>query len=127
MTVDSCCFRDGECQMKTISRTRSVGTKVTQEEHEQLRTCASENGQSVSEWCRSVLLGSIRVTAPTDTDRVLLAEVLALRTILLNLHFAMARSETISADDMQAIIDRADHSKEAKAAERLARDRDVQF
>lgn len=108
--------------MKTISRTRSVGTKVTEEEYAQLQAYASENGLSVSEWCRSVLLGSIRVHAPSDADRVLLAEVLALRAILLNLHFAVARSETITADDMQAIIDRADHSKVAKAAERLAID-----
>src|ERR1700733_2433309 len=112
----------GEGQMKTISRTRSVGTKVTQEEYEQLQACASENGMSVSEWCRSVLLGSLKVNAPSDTDRVLLAEVLALRTILLNLHFAVARTETITANDMQAIIDRADYSKAAKAAERLASD-----
>jgi hypothetical protein len=105
--------------MKT-PRTRSVGTKVTAEEYAQLQACASEDVLSISEWCRSVLLEKLKGDKPSDADKVLLAEVLALRAILLNLHFALVRSETITADYMQAIIDRADQSKATKAAERLA-------
>jgi hypothetical protein len=41
-------------------------------------------------------------------------------TILLNLHFTVAKGEAITAEGMQAIIDRADAGKERKAIEKLA-------
>jgi hypothetical protein len=109
-----------ENHMKTPTRTRSVGTKVTEEEYGELEACASEQGVSISEWCRSVLLERAAGDRPTKGDETMLAEVLALRMILLNLHFAVARGETITADGMQAIIDRADQAKTSKAAERLS-------
>jgi hypothetical protein len=56
---------------------------------------------------------------PSVIEETLLAEVLALRTILLNLHFMVAKGETITAEGMQAIIKRADAGKAKKAAERL--------
>lgn len=105
--------------MKTVFRTRSVGTKVTEEEYAQLETCALDSRLSISEWCRTVLLDKVEVPK-TNGSETLLAEVLALRTILLNLHFAIARGEAINADEMQAIIERADQDKQHKAAKRLA-------
>ncbi len=106
--------------MKTRTRTRSVGTKVTEEEYAGLEACVSAQGMSISEWCRSVLLERAGGNRPNKGDETMLAEVLALRMILLNLHFALARGETITADGMQAIIDRADQAKASKAAERLS-------
>lgn len=105
--------------MKTPTRTRSVGTKITEAEYARLESCASGEGLSISEWCRSVLLEKSLGGAPSETEKAMLAEILALRAILLNLHFAVARGGTISADDMQAIIDRADRDKASKALERL--------
>jgi mobilization protein NikA len=106
--------------MKPAFRTRSVGTKVTEEEYAQLETCALARRLSISEWCRAVLLERAEGAKSNGADETLLAEVLALRTILLNLHFAIAKGEAITADEMQAIIDRADRDKEKKAAQRFA-------
>ena len=108
-----------ERYMKPTSRTKSVGTKVTEAEYARLEACACEEGLSISEWCRNVLLERTERERPTETQKVTLAEILALRTILLNLHFAVARAETITADAMQAIIERADRDKVKKALERL--------
>jgi hypothetical protein len=105
--------------MKPASRTKSVGTKVTEAEYARLELCASEKGLSMSEWCRKVLLERTEGDQATETQRVTIAEILALRTILLNLHFAIAKAETITADAMQAIIERADRDKARKAMERL--------
>jgi hypothetical protein len=105
--------------MKLASRTKSVGTKVTEVEYALLGVCASEHGLSISEWCRNVLLEKSRGNRPSESEKVTLAEILALRTILLNLHFAVARAETITADAMQEIIERADRDKARKATERL--------
>ena len=105
--------------MKTAIRTRSVGTKVTETEYALLESCASDEGLSISEWCRNTLLEKSKGDGPSESDKALLAEILALRTILLNLHFAIASRATISADDMQSIIERADRDKAKKALERL--------
>jgi hypothetical protein len=74
----------------------------------------------MSEWTREVLLRELDGRQASPAEQTLLAEVLALRTILLNLHFAVAKGEAITAEQMQAIIDRADAGKERKTIERLA-------
>ena len=62
----------------------------------------------------------LATATPRPADHVLLAEFLALRTILLNLHFAVAAGETPTADAVQRLIERADRDKIRKAQERLA-------
>jgi hypothetical protein len=44
-----------------------------------------------------------------------LAEVVALRTIVVNLHVALCRGETLSADAIQRLIDLADREKNQRA------------
>ena len=97
-----------------MRRTRSIGTKVTEDEY---ATIASwPEGQTLSEWVRDVLLATV---TPRPADHVLLAEVLALRTIVLNLLFAVASGDTPTTDVMKRLIERADEDKIAKALERL--------
>ena len=98
-----------------LARTRSISTKVTDEEYAQFEVAAG--GRTISEWSRDVLL---KASSPNMAEQALLAEVLALRTILLNLHFAVAQDQTLTAEDMQRLIDRADQDKLGKARKRLA-------
>jgi hypothetical protein len=104
--------------VKPVFRRKSIGTKVSEEEYARLEELAG--GRAMSEWAREVLLRELDGRQARPADETVLAEVLALRTILLNLHFAVAKGEAITAEGMQAIIDRADASKERKASERLA-------
>jgi len=96
-------------------RTKSISTKVTDEEYAQFEALAS--GQTISEWARDVLLNATKPNAPEQT---VLAEVLALRTILLNIHFAVSQGQTLNVQEMQQLIERADQNKLSKAQERLA-------
>lgn len=96
-------------------RTKSISTKVTDEEYAQFETLAGE--QTISEWARDVLL---KATKPNAGEQTVLAEVLALRTILLNLHFAVSQRQTLTAEEMQKLIERADQNKLGKARQRLA-------
>ena len=98
-----------------MRRTKSIGTKVTDDEYATLERLAV--GQTLSEWVREVLLAA---ATPRPADQVLLAEFLALRTIVLNLHFAAATGETPTADAMKRLIERADEDKIRKAKERLS-------
>jgi len=92
----------------------SVGTKVTEDEYAILAAVAGE--QSISEWARDTLL---RAATPDHGASVIVSELLALRTILLNLHFAVCRGETVTQETMQRFIDRADLDKVQKAHELL--------
>lgn len=98
-------------------RTKSISTKVTEDEYAQLASRAG--AQTISEWVRTALL---KPTAPDEGVTVLLAEVLALRTILLNLHFAMSTGDPPTAEALQAWIARADRDKWSHAERRLAVD-----
>ena len=99
---------------RTIRRTKSIGTKLTAEEYDQVVRVA--DGHTLSEWARDVLLG---IAAPKRADHVLLVEILALRTILLNLQFAVASGEPPTLDAMKRLIERADQEKTQRAADRL--------
>jgi hypothetical protein len=97
-----------------VRRSKCISTKVTDEEYATIE--ASAGGQTLSAWAREVLLATV---TPRLADQVLLAEFLALRTILLNLHFALATRGAPDADDVQALIERADQDKVRRAKERL--------
>jgi hypothetical protein len=94
-------------------RSKSISTKVTPDEYARLAGLVGD--QTVSEWARAVLLRA----AEPDSLELLLAELLALRTILLNLHFALCRGEPVTAETMQRFIQRADDNKRHEAADRL--------
>ena len=96
-------------------RTKSISTKVTDEEYAQMEPLAG--GQTISEWARDVLL---RTAKPNVSEHTVLAEVLALRTILLNALYKLSQGETLSGEEMQRLIERADQDKLRKAQERLA-------
>ena len=96
-------------------RTKSISTKVTDEEYAQFEALAGE--QTISEWARDVLL---KATKPNAGEQTVLAEVLALRTILLNIHFAVAQGRTLTAEEMHQLIERADQNKLSKSRQRLA-------
>ena len=95
-------------------RTKSIGTKVTPEEYARIQALAGE--QPVSEWVRAALL---RATDASPTDSIVLAELLALRTILLSLHFHLGSGTPVAAETMQRLIERADQDKYQQAEARL--------
>jgi hypothetical protein len=98
-----------------IPRTKSVSTKVTESEYARIQELAG--AQTVSECMRAILLKAVQ---PDSTLLVLMAEIVALRSIILNLHFAIANGNTVTGDQMQSFIDRADQEKLNKAEGRLA-------
>ena len=111
--------------VKPPLRTKTLGTKVSEEEFAQLEGAASERGLTLSEWCRETLLASVNGQDEKSADvggtgQALMAELVALRAILLNVLFKLANGEKPTAEEMQRLIDRADSDKLKKARERLA-------
>jgi hypothetical protein len=96
------------------TRTKCLSTKVSDDEYATFVELAGE--QNICAWMRAVLL---QAAAP-PVEPVLLAELLALRTILLNLHFSLCRGELVTVELMERFIERADQDKARQAHERLA-------
>lgn len=104
-----------------ILRTKSVTTKVTEAEYARLEERAALAGLNLSEWIRRRLLGDEEPGGGAGS--VVLAELLALRTILMNLLFSISRGEVVTPEQMQALIERADKDKVRRALEKLASER----
>jgi hypothetical protein len=104
--------------MKPPLRTKSVGTKVSEAEFALLEERARGAGMRLAEWVREALL-SAPVELGPNSGEVALAEVLALRSLLLNLHFRAAKGEPVAEAEMRGLIERADGSKMQRARERM--------
>jgi hypothetical protein len=94
--------------------TRSITAKVTDDEF--MRLSGLAGSQKISTWARERLLAALEPSG----DHTVLAELIALRTILVNVLFTIASGQRLTADDMRRLIDRADQDKRSKALERLA-------
>jgi hypothetical protein len=110
--------------VKRTLRTKTLSTKVSQEDFGQLEAAASKRGLNPSEWCRETLLASVngqepKACDPGGTGHAVMAELVALRAILLNVLFKLANGQTLTAEEMKQLIDRADSDKLRKARERL--------
>ncbi len=105
--------------MRTILRTKSISTKLTEREYEGFEAMAGASGQNLSEWARNVLLERAQRNGSEQSLETLLAEVLGLRTIVLNLLYATAKGVTMTEEQMKALIDRADAGKVERARKLL--------
>ena len=114
--------------VKPPLRTKSIGFKVSEDEYAQLEAAAQESGQTLGEWCReAAVLASGNgepqaTTGPGGAEaHALMAELVALRAILLNVLFKIANNQTVTAEEMQRLIDRADSDKLTRARAHLTR------
>ena len=81
--------------MKPPLRTKSVWTKVSEAEFALLEERARGIGLRLAEWVREALLSAPMASGP-DSGEVALGEILALRSLLLNLHFRAAKGEPVA-------------------------------
>jgi hypothetical protein len=104
-------------------RSRTVGSKMTESEYEKLVTVAERDGLTLGEWCREVLLAQASNTEgtwPMAAEQTLLAEVMALRMILLNALFKLAQGAVLTTEELDRLIERADGERFDRVRERLA-------
>ena len=110
------------CAMKAPLRTKSIGTKVSEEEFAALEERARAGGHDALGMGAGGVAGRAGVELPDDdaalAGRVTLAEVLALRTLFLNLQFRQAQGPMTEAE-MRGLIERADAVKGERARERI--------
>jgi hypothetical protein len=88
-------------------------------EYAQCEKAAARRGQTLSEWCRHVLLEAATDRDPAPEAVATLTEILALRKIIVNLLYGERTGEPLDEGRMRELIEAADAEKSAKAVERL--------
>lgn len=106
--------------MKGPKRGRSLGTKLTEVEYARVESAALKAGVGLSEWCRRSVLAATEGRDRHSGDEVLLAELLSLRSIVLNLMFRQASGTPVNAEEMKQLIERADREKQKRASTALS-------
>lgn len=104
------------------SRVKSIATRLTEAEFDEIEAAASKAGKKVSEWLRDTALAHSRAPIEEQTDALLLAEIIEMRDLMLNL-FAQASKGPLSSEDMRKISAYADSIKEQKARDFLSKRR----
>lgn len=103
-------------------RVKSIATRLTEAELGEIESAASKAGKKVSEWLRDTALAHVRASQEERTDPVLLAEIMGMRSLMLNL-FAKASQGPLSAEDLRKMSAYANSIKEQKARELLGQKR----
>lgn len=84
-----------------------------------MEACARDSQTSISEWSRQALLAAANLGPRFAGEQAILAEVIALRTIVANLIYTFTSEGKVTADQMRAFIQRADGTKSKRAMELL--------
>lgn len=100
------------------NRSQSIGTKVTAEEETVLIHTAEIEGKFISEWVRETLLRAARERIePADA---LMAEVQALRLLLINTLEPLLRGEKMTPEQFKEMLRYVKTNKRKAAADMLA-------
>jgi hypothetical protein len=81
---------------------------------------AGRAGKKTAEWLREAALAQARSAPAEKTDPILLAEMMAMRTLLLNL-FSVASKGPLTDESLRKMLAYADSIKQQKADEFLAK------
>jgi len=104
------------------ARARSIATRLTETEFGEVEAAAANAGKKVAEWLRDAALAHARAGEEEQTDPILLAEIMGMRTLMLNL-FARASQGLLTTDDLRKMSAYSDSIKEQKAKEFMAQRR----
>jgi hypothetical protein len=101
-------------------RVKQTGTRLTEGEFSEAEAAAAREGMSVSAWIREAILDRLSAAQSVNTDPILLAELMAIRALILNL-FAAASKGPLTDESLRKMQAYADSVKQQKADEFLAK------
>jgi hypothetical protein len=81
---------------KETYRAKSIATRLTEAEFAEVESAAAKAGKKLAEWLRDAALTQARASQGL-TDSILLAEIMGMRSLMLNL-FARASEGPISVE-----------------------------
>ena len=109
-------------EARTILRSKTVATRLSPEELEEVESAAKRDGKSLAEWLRDTALREAR-QRPADPVELILAELSATRSMLLNCFLSTAQAgvegQQLLPETVLKIRDKADAQKLQKARKML--------
>ena len=104
------------------ARGRSIATRLTDAEFGEVEAAAGIAGKKVGEWLREAALAQARASTHHDeqTDQILLAEMMGMRSLMLNL-FARASEGPLTTEDLRKMSAYSDSIKEQRAQDYMAK------
>jgi hypothetical protein len=101
-------------------RVKQTGTRLTEAEFAEVEAAAADEGTNISAWIREAILARLRPAQRVNTDPILLAELMAIRALILNL-FAAASKGPLTDESLRKMQTYADSVKQQKADEFLTK------
>jgi hypothetical protein len=101
-------------------RVKQTGTRLTEAEFAEVEAAAANEGTNISAWIREAILARLSAAQRVNTDPILLAELMAIRALILNL-FAAASKGPLTDESLRKMLAYADSVKQQKADEFLAK------
>ena len=102
------------------ARGRSIATRLTDAEFGEVEAAAGIAGKKVGEWLREAALAQARGAHHDEqTDQILLAEMMGMRSLMLNL-FARASEGPLTTEDLRKMSAYSDSIKEQRAQDYMA-------
>jgi hypothetical protein len=101
-------------------RVKQTGTRLTEAEFAAAEAAAAGEGMSVSAWIREAILARLSDAQRANPDPILLAELMAIRALILNL-FAAASKGPLTDESLRKMQAYADSVKQQKADEFLTK------
>ena len=72
-------------------RVKQTGTRLTEAEFAEVEAAAADEGTNISAWIREAILARLSAAHGSKTDPILLAELMAIRSLILNLFAAASK------------------------------------
>jgi hypothetical protein len=101
-------------------RVKQTGTRLTEAEFAEVEAAAADEGTNISAWIREAILARLSAAQRVNTDPILLAELMAIRALILNL-FAAASKGPLTDESLRKMLAYADSVKQQKADEFLTK------
>jgi hypothetical protein len=104
---------------RRTARNRILSARLSEEEYAGLERRAWENGMTVGDWARGVLLEHFRNSGPTATPTHIFTELVAIQLVMMNAFEPILRGEKLTREQIAGIFREVQATKAARAQEIL--------
>jgi hypothetical protein len=104
-----------------VARSRSIGTKLTPDEEQQILAAAKANGKAPSEWARELLLRGAIAANRGEMEMHIFTELVGIQMLLMNALEPLLRGEKMAQEQLNVLFRHIQTTKAGQAQELLAK------
>ena len=104
-----------------VTRSRSIGTKLTPNEERQILAAAEAEGKAPSEWARDLLLRGVVASDRGEMEMHIFTELVGIQMLLMNTLEPLLRGEKLAQEQLAILFRQVQTTKATQALELLAK------